>query len=667
MKQSQKSPTKKQIVAKLTRYDSEAFLRDDTYTGNDLGATCTNEGTAFCVWSPLADAVQVCLYTENTAASHTAAVPNVRIPLQKSSHGTWYLKMEEPLHGTHYTYLVTMDGKTQETTDPYARACSANGIRSVVVDLSKTNPEGWENDHGPSLAKPTDAILYELHIRDLSMDSSSGIMQKGRFLGLAETGTHNKAGLFTGLDHIKELGVTHVHLLPCFDYASVDELCPDFNWGYDPANYNIPEGSYSSDPNDATVRIREMKTMIQALHAAGLGVIMDVVYNHTSTADSHFNCLVPYYYYRMNPDGSFSDGSACGNETATERPMVRSFLVDSIAYWAQEYHVDGFRFDLMGLHDIGTMKAIRARLDEINPQLLMYGEGWTGGTCPLPETMRATKQNISLLPGIAAFNDNLRDAIKGSVFNEKEKGFVTGRKNLCEDIRFGICGCAPHPQIHLENVRSAAAFWALSPAQCVNYVSAHDNLTLWDKLACSFSSGTKSLRIRMNKLAAAIYMTAQGIPFFQAGEEFLRSKPAADGTGFDENSYRSPDSVNALKWDTLTKHYAVYEYYRGLIALRKAHPAFRMDCAKDIAAHLSFLANVPENTVGFLLHGHAGGDVLEEICVLLNPNRVAVPFDIPDAVWEIYADGERCGITPHGIVRGKNAMVAAVSCLILGH
>lgn len=697
MKQPSGSLTKKQIAAKQALYDSETFHHNFTYDGDDLGASCTEDGTTFLVWSPLAEAVFVCLYAKGAASCpinpphlSDGSAPECRgwktpshdkisnvspladastaacIPLKKSGRGVWVYRTPKCLHGTCYTYLVTIDGKTQETTDPYARACTADGILSVVVDLAKTNPEGWESDHGPALASPTDAILYELHIRDLSVDASSGICAKGKFLGLTESGTHNKAGLATGLDHIRELGVTHVHLLPCFDYASVNELAPVFNWGYDPANYNIPEGSYSSDPTDAAARIREMKEMIQALHSAGLGVIMDVVYNHTATADSHFNRLVPYYYYRMNPDGSFANGSACGNETATERAMVRNFLVNSTAYWAEEYHIDGFRFDLMGLHDIGTMQAIRARLDAVNPELLMYGEGWTGGPSPLAEHMRATKQNIARIPGVAAFNDNLRDAIKGNVFDARDKGFVTGKKKLCEDIRFGICGCTPHPQLDLGKVHSADAFWASSPAQCVNYVSAHDNLTLWDKLACSFRSGGKALHIRMNKLAAAIYMSAQGIPFLQAGEEFLRSKPAADGTGFDGNSYRSPDSVNSLKWDHLTRHRDVYEYYRGLIAFRRAHPALRMADPKDVATHLSFLADVPDNTVGFLLSSHAGGDALKEICVLFNPNRSAVQFYIPNGAWSVYVNEEYAGPEPFSEVKGETAIVPGVSCLILG-
>lgn len=654
-----KQPSKKQILKKQSLYDSEAFHLQFTYDGYDLGASCTEQGTTFLVWAPLADAVSLRLY-------HDTGKTQEGIPMEQKAHGVWCYQTLVSLHGTHYTYLVTMDKTTRETTDPYARACCANGTHSIVVDLSKTNPEGWEDDHGPALPSPTDAILYELHLRDLSMDPSSGITEKGKFTGLAETGTHNRAGLPTGLDHIRELGVTHVHLLPCFDYASVNELAPTFNWGYDPANYNIPEGSYSTDPDSATARIREMKEMVQALHKAGLGVVMDVVYNHTAMLDTHFNHLCPYYYYRINQDGSFANGSACGNETASERPMVQNLLVSSVTYWAKEYHVDGFRFDLMGLHDLNTMRAIRQNLDLINPQILMYGEGWTGGPSPLPEPLRASKENIAQIPGVAAFNDNLRDAIKGSVFNAKGKGFVTGKKNLCEEIRFGICGCCAHPQVNLNKVPSAKKFWADSPAQCVNYVSAHDNLTLWDKLACSFPSGSKALRIRMNKLAAAIYMMAQGIPFFQAGEEFLRSKPSLAGSGFDENSYRSPDSINALKWDMLTKHYAVYEYYRGLAAFRKAHPALRMADAANVREHLSFLPDVPENTVGFLLSGHAGGDAFKDICVLFNPNRIPVSFRVPDGIWKVYVDGESAGTKPFSEIRGEAAEVSGVACLVLG-
>ncbi|MDE7299843.1 MAG: type I pullulanase [Lachnospiraceae bacterium] len=709
-------PSKKSISDLTARYDSPEFEREFDYPGHDLGAVCTADGTEFRLWAPTAERVELRLF-----ASPAASKAEKTVPLQKQEHGVWFWADSRNLHGIYYTWLVTIDGKTVETTDPYARACCANGVRSMVVDLPGTDPDGWSADHGPALAQPTDAVLYELHIRDISSDASSGILAKGKFAGLAESGTKNRAGLATGLDHIAELGVTHVHLLPSFDYASVDETAdvPSFNWGYDPANYNIPEGSYSSDPQDGSVRIREFKELVQALHVRGLGVVMDVVYNHTSaSADSCFNRTVPYYYYRMTPDGHFSNGSGCGNETASERPMVRRYLVDSVAYWAQEYHIDGFRFDLMGLHDLETMRAVRARLDEINPQLLMYGEGWTGGSSVLPENKRAVKSNMSRLPSIAAFNDNLRDALKGNVFSERDRGFVSGKKKLCGEICFGVAGCTAHPQLVFaggrsadkawtttpaadrsqtaptsandahtcapsgdgaqvsqsaeafftvaEPVRSADRAWASSPAQCVNYVSAHDNLALWDKLAVSCRSCSRKLRVRMNLLAAAVCLTAQGIPFFQAGEEFLRSKPLPDGAGFSENSYNAPDSVNSLKWDELTKNRAVYEYYRGLIAFRKAHPALRLADARLVAKHLEFLSDVPENTVGFLLKDHAGGDSLREICVLYNPNRTPVQFSLPDGVWEVYAEDGTADANPLRRHTGWTIGVEPVSCTILG-
>lgn len=666
-KSVRKQPTAKQIAKQISLYNSAAFEQEFTCTDAVLGTVCNKSKTSFFVWSPQAQSIVLCLCPPTKDGHPNEKAEEEQIPLKKSSRGIWSYERNEMLHGMYYRYLVTINDQEYLITDPYARACSANGKFSMVVNLALTNPEGWEKDYGPALLQPTDAVIYELHLRDLSMDFSAGISHKGLFLGLAEKGTKNTANDSTGLDHIKKLGVTHIHLLPCFDFCSVDETAPSFNWGYDPANYNIPEGSYSSDPDNGTVRIREMKEMIHALHKEGLGVIMDVVYNHTAFgSDSHFNRLVPYYYYRMNPDGSFSNGSACGNETASERPMMRAFMVDSVAYWAEEYHIDGFRFDLMGLHDIETMQAIRARLDAINPQILIYGEGWMGGESPLEKSQRATKENLARIPGIAAFNDNLRDAIKGSVFEARERGFASGKKYLCNQIRFGICGCAPHPQIDLKKLR-LSEFWAASPAQCINYVSAHDNLTLWDKLTISHACGSKKQRIRMNNLAAAIYLTAQGIPFFLAGEEFLRSKPAVDG-GFDENSYCSPDRVNAINWKNLTKYHSVYEYYRGLIALRKAHPAFRLKSAEEIAAHLSFLPESPEteNTVGYLLSDHAGGDELKEICVLFNPNRIPIKFSIPYRMWNIYANAESVSNTPLGTLQGANPVVEPISCLILG-
>lgn len=690
------------IAALTALYDSEEFNLRLLYSGHDLGAVCTPEGTEFRLWAPTAERVELQLFFSCTDK------PEETLPMQKQEQGVWFLADSRNLHGVHYTYLVTVDGRTAETTDPYARACSANGVRSMAVELARTDPDGWEEDRGPALAQPTDAVLYELHIRDISVDASSGIRAKGKFSGLAERGTRNSAGLPTGLDHICGLGATHVHLLPSFDFSSVDETAgqPSFNWGYDPANYNIPEGSYSSNPQDGAVRIREFKELVKALHSRGIGVIMDVVYNHTAASeDSCFNRTVPYYYYRMTPTGCFSNGSGCGNETATNRPMVRRYLMDSVAYWAQEYHIDGFRFDLMGLHDLETMRAIRERLDGINPQLLMYGEGWTGGDSVLPEEERAVKKNIGRAAGIAAFNDNLRDALKGSVFSDRDKGFVSGKKGLCGEIRFGVAGCTAHPQLIFaagqagkeilppapakagrprntvrtassllagnassaaEPVRSADRAWAISPAQSINYVSAHDNLTLWDKLTVSCRPCPRKLRVRMNLLAAAVCFTSQGIPFLQAGEEFLRSKPAPDGAGFVENSYNFPDSVNSIKWDELTKNRIVFHYYRGLIAFRKAHPALRLSDAGLVAKHLEFFTKVPDNTVGFMLKDHAGGDSLREICILYNPNPAPAQFTIPEGGWEVYAEDGTAGTGLIRRHRGQVIEAAPISCTILG-
>lgn len=671
--QSISKEQRKALVSHYTSlYDSKEFLLQNTYDGHDLGCICYADRTEFRLWAPTASEIVLQLFLD-------ARLPGLvkTLPMQKTEHGVWICTAAENLHGTYYTYLITENGRTVETTDPYARACCANGVRSMAVDLNLTNPEGWAEDHGPALEHFTDAILYELHVRDLSSDPSSRIKAVGKFAGLTETGTKNQKGMPTGLDHILELGVTHVHLLPCFDYSSVDESLdtPSFNWGYDPANYNIPEGSYTSNADDGSIRIREFKELVHAFHCHGLGVIMDVVYNHTSAAeDSNFNLTAPYYYYRMKEDGTFSDGSACGNETASERPMVRNFILDSLVYWAQEYHIDGFRFDLMGLHDMDTMRAVRRRLDEISPSLILYGEGWTGGPSVLPEKERTLKKSISQVPGIAVFNDNLRDALKGSVFNQKERGFATGEKNLCEEIRFSICGACCHPQVNLAQAVSADSFWAASPAQCINYVSAHDNLTLWDKIAVSCGSASKKNRLRMNLLAAAVYIMSQGIPFLQAGEEFLRSKPSESGEGFNENSYNAPDTVNSLKWNELSKKHnrLAYDYYCGLIAFREKHPALRMDSAKMLQNHLcffraSFFGSIPENTVAYRLYGHPNKEPLAEICVLFNPNKESLRFPIPDETWNIYVQDQIASDTPIGSFTGNAVNVPAISCMVLGH
>jgi pullulanase len=590
--------------------------------------------------------------------------------------------------------------------DPYAKAAGVNGERAMVVDLAETDPPDFREHPLPPLDAATDAVIYELHIRDLSMHPHSGIQHRGEFLGLTEGGARNAEGLSTGLDHIRELGVTHVHLLPVFDYKTVDESGVNstdpglqFNWGYDPQNYNVPEGSYASNPRDGAVRIREFKTMVQALHAAGLRVVMDVVYNHVYSAeDCGFTALAPGYFFRtwggVAPGGSsgsgnlgggssagsiyaggvYADGSACGNETASERPMVRKFILDSILYWAREYRVDGFRFDLMGLHDIDTMNLIRRELDAIDPSILLYGEGWTAADSPLPEERRAVKANARLLnERIACFSDDIRDGIKGSVFSRPEGGFINGDKppdaakdgrtgeSSVEDVKFGIAGSVEHPGVEIGKLRYSRAFWARAPSQTVNYVSAHDNLSLWDKLAATNpAAGDEELK-RMNKLAAAIVLTSQGIPFFQAGEEMARTK------GGDDNSFRSPDSVNMLDWDRKTRYADLVAYYRGLIRLRKTYDVFRLREAAEIRRRLRFLPSgpgEPGRLIAYTLAASPGGGD-GRFVVIFNGAAEEQKAAIPSGAWDVLVNGDTAGIRPLSRVRGPLVSVPAKTALVL--
>ena len=478
-------------------------------------------------------------------------------------------------------FRVQVDNKwLQEVPDPYAKSVGVNGKRAMVVDLDDTDPVDWSKDKSPALANPTDAIIYELHVRDASIAVNSGIKNKGKFLGLTEQGTKNTEGLSTGLDHLKELGVTHIHLLPFYDFYSVDESKPEklqYNWGYDPLNYNVPEGSYSTNANDGVTRIRELKELVKTFHQNGLSVVMDVVYNHTMlTEDSYFNQLVPGYYYRQTPDGKFSNATACGNETASERPMMRKFMLESLQYWVKEYHVDGFRFDLMGVHDIATMNLIARELRKIKPDILLYGEGWTAGASPLPDSLRALKKYAYKLDNIAVFSDDIRDGIKGSVFRHEENGFASGRPGMEESIKFGIVASVKHPQVDYTKVNYSKAPYANEPSSTITYAECHDNHVLWDKLAISAKNATEDERKEMHKLALSIVLTSQGISFLHAGTEFLRSKKGH------ENSFNAGDSINAIDWSLKTKNKDVFEYVKALIKMRKEHPAFRMKTAKRL-------------------------------------------------------------------------------------
>ena len=495
--------------------------------------------------------------------------------MKKDLNGTWSAKVPGDIKGKFYVFKVQINGKwLNEVPDPYAKAVGVNGKRAMVVDLKETNPAGWEKDKSPVFKNKTDAILYELQVRDASIAANSGIKNKGKYLGLTETGTKNTEGLSTGLDHIKELGVTHVHLLPCFDFYSIDESKPDkpqYNWGYDPLNYNVPDGSFSTDPYDGITRIKEFKQMVQAFHQNGLRVIMDVVYNHTRlTEDSYFNQLVPGYYYRQTKDGKFSNATACGNETASERYMMRKFMLESVLYWVKEYHIDGFRFDLMGVHDIETMNLISKELHKIKPDILLYGEGWTAGSSPLPDSLRAIKKYAYKLDRIAVFSDDIRDGIKGSVFEHADKGFASGKPGMEESIKFGIVASCKHPQVDYAKVNYSKAPYSAQPWNTITYCECHDNHVLWDKLAISAKNATEAERKEMDKLAMSIVLTSQGISFLHAGTEFLRTKKGV------ENSFESPDSINAIDWSLKTKNKEVFEYVKGLIKMRKEHPAFRM-------------------------------------------------------------------------------------------
>lgn len=631
------------------------------YTNDDLGLDYSPEASTFRLWSPPAQEVQLHFYDHPLEGE-----PIRTTAMEPGAQGTWSASFEEDLLGTYYAYQVKVDGQWGEPAPgPYTKAVGTNGMRGQVIDLESTNPDGWAEDKRPPFQYPTDAIIYELHLRDISVHPESGVTHKGKFLGLAETGTRSPEGIVTGLDHIRELGVTHVHLLPAFDFRSIDERKPEperkYNWGYDPQNYNVPEGSYSMDPADGASRIREFKTMVKALHEQGIRVVLDVVYNHTGfTENSLFNELVPGYYYRHNEDGSFSNASACGNETASERAMVRQFIVESAKYWAEEYHIDGFRFDLMGIHDIETMNAVTEALEQIDPSIIVYGEGWTAGDSPLPLERRALKAHTAQMPGLAAFSDDIRDGLKGSVFEHEERAFVSGEPGREEDVKFGIVASTEHPQVDYSKVAYSDKPWAAHPTQTVTYVSCHDNHTLWDRLITSCPEATEEERIKMHKLALATVLTAQGISFLHAGSEFGRTKSGV------ENSYESPDSINQINWGRKAAYKGIHDYVQGLIALRKAHPAFRMTTNAQVKKHLEFLpAEDLTNFVAYRISGNANDDSWANIIVALNGNEDYKSIAIPEGAWTIAADGYEVSEAGLGTLDGGVLQVPGRTAMIL--
>ena len=631
----------------------------EVYTGNDLGAVYSPKMTRFKVWAPEAESVKLNLYKQgegdNLIDQHI---------MKKSANGTYVFEKQGDCNGIYYTYTVVNHGEEQEAVDPYTKAAGVNGQRGMVINLAKTNPQGFEMDGYRNPEHITDAIIYEGSVRDFTMDESSGVFHNGKFLGLTEANTTNHFGEATALDYISGLGVTHVQILPAFDFETVDEKNQkaQYNWGYDPDNYNVPEGSYAVSPYDGAVRIQEMKQMVLALHSRGIGVIMDVVFNHTYRRDdSNLQKIVPGYYYRSDETG-YTNGSGCGNEVASDRPMVQKLIVDSLIYWAKEYHIDGFRFDLMGVLDIDTMNVIAERLKEIRPDIYLYGEGWNGGPSSLAEEKRAFKASAKKMPGIGMFNDDIRDTIKGSVFYDDHLGFVNGGTHLENALRYGITGAVAHPQVDYDAYGSKP--WAKEPGQSINYVSCHDNYTLWDKLSVSCPEASEEKKKAMNRLCAAIVFTSQGVPFIQAGEEFLRSKQLPEKKGFAENSYNMPDEVNSIKWDNIHEYPDMIAYYKGLMELRKAHPVFRMQSEAEMTQNLCFLSDTPENVVAYLLKGKGADDTPENILVIFNGNDEEILYNLPEGKWKILVDDKTAGADGKKIISEK-ADVEPLSALVL--
>ena len=609
-------------------YESARFARETTYNG-PLGPEYTPAGTRLRLWAPTAEQAAVNLYRKG----HDSPCIGT-LPLQRGPQGVWSIWLPGDQHGHYYTFTVTVDGVARETGDPYARAGGLNGLRSMIVDLARTAPAGWERDVRPVIP-PARRSVWEVSVRDFSQDAASGVRPawRGKFLAFTQTGTtlHGDGIHPTCLNYLKRLGVGYVQLMPIFDFGSVDEAKPllrQYNWGYDPTNYNFPEGSYSTDPARGEVRVRECKEMIAALHAAGIGVIMDVVYNHMYRYENVLNNTVPDYFFRQNEDGSLSNGSGCGNEFASERPMARKYMIDSLLYWAQEYHIDGFRFDLMGLYDVDTMNAARAALDALpgGRDILMYGEPWQGGGSQL-HRYEANKANLAMLnERIGIFCDDTRDTIKGGCFNAREPGYVEGKPGSFWDIG------------------GAVAAWCRSdrlpphaPSQIVSYVSAHDNFTLWDKLLCvryerpEFTA-SDPVALAQNRLAAGICLTSFGLPFLQAGEEFARTKK---GVG---NSYRSSPALNRLDWARAGQYHALVDYYRGLLALRAAFP--RLGTTDRHAPEALQFFSLEQPLVGWTLPAAPGdGAWWRALCVFYNPTDTARTVPLPAGQWKLLSDG----------------------------
>lgn len=615
--------------------------------------------TKFTLWAPTAEEVRVLLYDSGNEGSAYQT-----LSLEMGEDGIWNTSIKEDLKGKFYTFNVKVNGKwLGDTPGIMAKAVGVNGKRAAVIDLRSTDPEGWANDVRPLLKDYADIIVYEMHHRDFSLDSVSGIRNKGKFLALTELGTTTSQGEKTGIDHLKELGVTHVHILPSYDYASVDESKPDkaqYNWGYDPQNYNVPDGSYSTDPYKPDVRIKEFKQMVQALHKAGIRVVLDVVYNHTfNTEESNFERTVPSYFYRQTKDGKPANGSGCGNETASDRAMMRKYMVESVLYWINEYHIDGFRFDLMGIHDIETMNEIRAAVDKIDPSIFIYGEGWAASAPQLNQEELAMKANIYKMPRIAAFSDEMRDGLRGGWDDDRKGAFLIGQPGHEMSIKFGLVGAVKHPQVINDSVNYSKEPWALQPTQMISYVSCHDDMCLADRLKATMPDATDEERASLHKLAETFVFTSQGVPFIFAGDEMMRDKKGI------HNSYNSPDSINTIDWRNKTIHHDVFDYVRELITLRKNHPAFRMGDADKVRQYMEFLPVEGSNLVAFILKDNANGDSWKNIIVAFNSRKEPAKLSIPAGRYTIVCKDGKIKQSGMGQVSGNEIIVPARSAMII--
>ncbi|MEE1095578.1 MAG: type I pullulanase [Paludibacteraceae bacterium] len=611
---------------------------------NKLENECvyTPEKTIFTFWSSIAEKMEVRLYNTYDAAEFEV------IALQEQEGDFWTATVKGDQVGKFYTVCSYQNGEWgQESPGIFAKAVSVNGQRAAIIDMQATNPEGWENDQRPAMADPTEVVVYETHMRDFTIDATSGIANKGKFIAFTEQGTQTAEGLASGIDHLKELGITHIQILPMYDYGSIDETTLDlnkYNWGYDPVNYNVPEGGYSTNPYDPATRIREAKTMIQALHAAGIRVIMDVVYNHTYSVEGcALGRVVPQYFYRMNEDGTYANGSGCGNETASDKQMMRQFMVESVCYWAREYHIDGFRFDLMGIHDQETMRQIRAALDEIDPSIITYGEGWAASSPAYPYEQLAMKQWTYTMPRVGAFSDDIRNALIGSPFDH-HRGFASGNTASRDAVRYGLVACPD---------------WSGEPMQHVSYITCHDNYCLRDRIEVAAAEETEATKLRMNKLAQTAVMVSQGMTFFYGGEELFRTKQGV------ENSYQSPDSINVIEWANKQTYNDLYTYYREIIKIRRQHKGFRLGTAELVKNHVEFPETTQEGLIIYRIKDLQGIDTSASLVVLLNGTPEPMEVEIPQATYTVLAQDAQANANGMGTIEVGKVQVAPYSATIL--